>query len=282
MDESRKNLTFAQAEGVEPLPSQLQLRTISSELSAALWAMVHTSLDEAIIVPSVYGGSTYLDDPWKSMLKRWWVVSQHRNIDEFPSPSKIHGIVKAIVTSRNYIEVFEFIQFIIRQKECSPGFSNAIGLALEKCRAPYRIIDKTIMPIVSDEEAKIITEAISSAAQTDAEGPRAHLKLSGIELSNGNWAASVRESIHAVEAAALILEPSANTLGPALSKLEQSISLSPALKKAFGALYGYSSDQEGIRHALIFKDKADVSEREAMFMFGVCASFVSYLLSAKT
>jgi hypothetical protein len=44
-------------------------------------------------------------------------------------------------------------------------------------------------------------------------------------------------------------------------------------------LYGYSSDEEGVRHALVFKEEAQVDEADALFMLGACASFVSYLLA---
>jgi hypothetical protein len=41
----------------------------------------------------------------------------------------------------------------------------------------------------------------------------------------------------------------------------------------------YTSDEEGVRHALVFGDEAQVDEADALFMLGACASFVSYLLA---
>jgi hypothetical protein len=61
--------------------------------------------------------------------------------------------------------------------------------------------------------------------------------------------------------------------------LEQRGHLHGGLKAAFGKLYGYSSDEEGVRHALVFGEEAKVDETDALFMLGACASFVSYLLS---
>ena len=84
---------------------------------------------------------------------------------------------------------------------------------------------------------------------------------------------------HAVEAAALRLAPETNTLGGALTELERNRGLNGGLKRAFGQLYGYTSDAEGIRHAMVFENKANVDEADALFMFGACASFVAYLLS---
>ena len=89
----------------------------------------------------------------------------------------------------------------------------------------------------------------------------------------------MRESIHAVEAMAVRLAPGTDTLGVALKVLEQRGHLHGGLKAAFGSLYGYSSDEEGVRHALVFGNEAKVDEADALFMLGACASFVSYLLA---
>ena len=41
----RKALTFEQAEGIVPLPTQLLPKEVSQELSALLWAVVHANLN---------------------------------------------------------------------------------------------------------------------------------------------------------------------------------------------------------------------------------------------
>ena len=97
-------------------------------------------------------------------------------------------------------------------------------------------------------------------------------------INGADWAGSVRESIHAVESVARKLDPKASKdLGPALASLEKRQKLHPALKKAFSSLYGYTSDEEGVRHALLDQDAANVGIDEAVFMLGACASFASYL-----
>jgi len=46
--EDRKRLTFEQAEGAEPLPSQLQTKQMSSELHALLWEVLHNSMQRGM------------------------------------------------------------------------------------------------------------------------------------------------------------------------------------------------------------------------------------------
>ena len=76
----------------------------------------------------------------------------------------------------------------------------------------------------------------------------------------------------------MTLDPTADVLSKALAKLEQKIAIHPAMKKGFTSLYAYTSDEGGIRHALL-EDAAKVDEADALFMLGACAAFVSYLLN---
>jgi hypothetical protein len=115
-------------------------------------------------------------------------------------------------------------------------------------------------------------------AATDFNGARAHLRKAAEELTAGHYADSVRESIHAVEGVARILESSASLSG-ALDRLEKSVKIHAAMKRGFLSLYGYTSDEDGIRHALLDDGTAKVDETDALFMIGACAAFVSYLIN---
>jgi hypothetical protein len=94
----------------------------------------------------------------------------------------------------------------------------------------------------------------------------------------GRYADSLRESIHSVESTARVLEPSGSLSG-ALARLEKKANIHGALKQGFNSLYGYSSDEQGVRHALLDAGDANVDEADALFMFGACAAFVSYLIN---
>jgi hypothetical protein len=51
------------------------------------------------------------------------------------------------------------------------------------------------------------------------------------------------------------------------------------MKRGFLSLHGYTSDENGIRHALLEEGAAKVAETDALFMIGACAAFVSYLIN---
>ena len=50
----------------------------------------------------------------------------------------------------------------------------------------------------------------------------------------------------------------------------------PSPKGAFDKLYGYTSDADGIRHALLEEDK--VTFEQAKFMLVVCSAFTNYVI----
>jgi hypothetical protein len=66
-------------------------------------------------------------------------------------------------------------------------------------------------------------------------------------------------------------------LSEALKKIKErgAVSLHPALLGAFEKLYGYSSDAEGIRHALM--DEPNLTLDDAMFMLVACSAFINYI-----
>ena len=111
-------------------------------------------------------------------------------------------------------------------------------------------------------------------------GAVTHLRESAKHINLGQFADSVIDSISAIESVARLIDPRAsNTLTSALNSLENAGLLNhKALKKAFFNLYGYTSDEQGIRHALLEKDLPEVGMDEAIFMFGACASFAAYLV----
>jgi hypothetical protein len=121
-------------------------------------------------------------------------------------------------------------------------------------------------------------KAFADLDASEFHGARAHLRNAASHLTAGSFADSVRESIHAVESVSRTLDPSAD-LSKALARLEQKISIHAAMKKGFTSLYGYASDENGIRHALLEAGEAKVDEADALFMIGACAAFVSYLLN---
>jgi hypothetical protein len=274
--EDRKRLTFEQADGAEPLPSQLKLKEISPELRARLWRIFYDLLVDA---RTDYNDN--LDDEFVEVLRDYHVTRCFRAADEF-EPFFHYWVeeLKPIFMQGHYTKVLGFVQWMLRHEDPPLQLEIDVANALRKSRAAYALFEgDTIIPIGSDAERVTLARAFADVAAAEFHGARAHLRNAGSELTTGNYGPSIRESIHAVGAVARILAPGAQTLGPALSKLEKSVRIHPALRKGFGNLYGFTSDEKGIRHELLDAPVAQVDETDALYMLGSCAAFVSYLIN---
>ena len=100
------------------------------------------------------------------------------------------------------------------------------------------------------------------------------------DRENKDYKNSIKESISAVESICqVIVNNEKATLGEALKQLEsKGLSIHPSLKQAFLKLYGYTSNQGGIRHAEGMFE-SDVTFEEAKFMLVSCSAFINYLIS---
>jgi hypothetical protein len=278
--EDRKRLTFEQAEGAEPLPSQLKLKQVSRELRARLWAVFLNLLQEGTSVGDHFDHRE-VQDPFLTLLHDWHVTRCFEAADEFTSSFDYwFEELKTVFMEGDYLRIFGFVQWVLRHEAKPYRLELEIDDVLRESRAAYAIFEgDTIIPVGSDAERETLARAFADLAASEFHGAHAHLRNAGSELTAGKYGPSIRESIHAVEAVARVLEPKAKTLPPALSKLEKSARLHPALRNGFSNLYGFTSDEDGIRHALLDEPVAQVDETDALYMLGSCAAFVSYLIN---
>jgi hypothetical protein len=275
----RSKVTFAQAEGQEKLPAQLKTKQLSRELRAHIWRAMIISLEDSLTFNArIYPRAYYLGYPWEVILSDYWVERMYKFIDEIDKGySYWSKFLKAKISDGSYIDVFDFIQFVLRHVACPIDFPDLINKALEYGRAAYRVFDReTIVPIADEIDAYIYQRALDCTSRSGINGARAHLRAAGSSLTSGLWADSVRESIHAVESGIKFLDPSASTLSSGLVKLEKSGQMNPNLKRAMNALYDYTSDEAGIRHAKVMEG-TQVNEADAIYMLGACSAFITFL-----
>ena len=92
-----------------------------------------------------------------------------------------------------------------------------------------------------------------------------------------NYRNSIKESISAVESVVrVICDDEKATLGKALKKIDVKVNIHPALKDAFSKIYGYTSDENGIRHAL--SDESDLDSEDAVSILAACSAFINYII----
>ncbi len=277
------NLTFSQANGYEELPQPLALGEISYQARRKLWDLLYSSAWER---EYDWDGTRFnVAESWIFIFEDIHTGYFERTLDEFGNnPNSLLEAYKGFIFSpARFNKLFDLWQMIMRHPRCPRKFVKETARIFEECHVAY-VVDTsgppTILPVATPQEGEALIGALGHLNEGGYAGAEAHLREAGTLTNAGEWAESVRESIHAVESVARVLDPKdANTLDGALKSLERQIRIHPALKDAFSKLYGYTSDEEGIRHSLLEENTSPVGRDEAVFMLGACASFVTYLLS---
>lgn len=284
-----RNLTFSQRAGKAPLPEPLRPGELTAEFRHLIWYLFKTDIERSIYikrdaysVPTAYFKSNR--GHWQNYFLGYHLYVLNVPHDEIAQdPHTVKGWFRHMILEGGGHEVLTLVEFCLR----IGGMPKELSVGIGKCFqfVPYHIdcssMPVCIIPTTSEEMKEHVERSLVNINSSELTGAKSCLRNSSQELNNKNYAVSVRESIHAVEAAVRQIDPkSSNRFDAALDSLEENGMIKhPALKKAFKNLYGYTNDEEGIRHPLIEKESPNVGFDEAVFMYGACVSFVDYLVS---
>lgn len=158
-------------------------------------------------------------------------------------------------------------------------FYTTINSIFEKEYVGYRFVDGRIIAITDKQEMGEIEEA----CRNPYDGCRSHIKKAVALLADRDkkdYKNCIKESICAVESICQVITQNEKaTLGQALKSLkDDGLKIHPALEAAFSKLYGYTSDEGGIRHCEGMFE-SNVTFEEAKFMLVSCSAFVNYLIA---
>ena len=281
VDTSRdpRSLTFSQAQGYEEIPGLLKLEELPREARTRIWNVFFQQLDESKESWSL--GGVWIGGAWKEILQAKHVSHDNLPADEWTADFRpVCRSLREEIETLPFNKAFDLIQFILRHPRCPSGFVSRLEHVFTECRLAYRIDEgdpRTIIPNVTEKEGDTIVESLATLRGAGLRGSAEHLRKACECVNKGDWTGCIRESIFAVESVARTLAPKAKDLRPALASIDKDGMLHPALGDAFVKLYGYTSNEGAVRHALLDSKKARVGMDEAVFMLGACASFASYL-----
>jgi len=179
----------------------------------------------------------------------------------------------------NWHETLDFVEFVsgIADEKVSLQYIEACNHCFNEENSAYRFIAGQVAPIANEEEADEVVAAIG--LQSRFAGSSEHLRTALSMLSdkqNPDYRNSIKESISAVESVAKsITGDEKATLGKLLSKLESEKGLHQALRQSFSAMYGYTSDADGIRHAMM--DVPSIQKSDARYMLITCSAFINFM-----
>ena len=226
---------------------------------------------------------------WYTLAKLTAVLFQKQPVDDLPGPnSQLREWVKDYFFSLTWYEAYDFIEFLIEHDEQISGgrkrdrgeLTRDCNMILERELSGFRFINSVFVQISNSTESSSISEAVSGSASAGLYGAHQHLNTALKLLAKKpepDYRNSIKESISAVESACKQLGSSKSSgLAGALSDLQKHTPIHEALKQGFIKLYGYASDESGIRHPII--NEPNVGFDEAKYMLVTCSAFVNYLV----
>jgi hypothetical protein len=280
----RTKVSFAEAEKGVQFPAILKWGEIDQRLRSALWTPVFLFLDHHFEYDNYADGARYsLKSPASEIMTREFVLRRHRFISDYKENFHKDEYIESWSTffkKSDYMDIFDFLTFIVRDPDCPSNLINIIARAMDQPFSPYRLSveAKTVFPAVGEEETKSLQRDLETAFSSSFSGSKSHIQSALQSLGEGEYRTSVRESIHAVESAVKDFTGDPNAiLSKAVKSLVSEIGIHKALADSFDKLYAYTSDEKGIRHALIFGDNEKVGFDEAIFFLSACTAFVGFL-----
>jgi hypothetical protein len=267
-------MKFSERQGLAPAPTTLQTSGMSPELRASLWNMLHVRIWDSAGFMHAGGYSGEIVD----FAKAFWFIYFKRPFSEIPyDPESILHTIQEHFFSVPWHGVYDFIEALLQIRH-SQELIDGLNFVLTRELAGFRLVERKFVPVTATEEVAALQEALGDDRFA---GVTAHLRSALALLSDRktpDYRNSIKESISAVEAIAQRLSGNNKaTLDDALKILERNGKLHPALKRGFSALYGYTSDADGIRHAML--DEPNLTVADAKFFLLSCTSFTNYLKS---
>ena len=276
-------MRFSERYGYKKVREIVQIDSMDEPLRNALWSMLKVFVwDHVHASTGMYRGyhlSNGSNEQIRNLCKRLWFSYFKKPLDQLDDEwGEVHSQLRKYFFDCEWYEVYDFLEFVAGnydRYQFKEKFIDACNQTLEKEVSAYRFVDGLISRITEQQEVDEIERALETAL-----GPvRTHLRRA-LELLSSREAPdyrnSIKESISAVESlAAIATGADKGTLGQLIKKLEHDIQLHPALRTAFSSLYGYTSDEGGIRHALM--ESENIRFEDAKFFLVVCSAFINFV-----
>ncbi len=276
---------FSDVSGISPSDKTIQLEEFSDDTRTRISNKLYELLERAFN----YSERSYLeqDSFCRDLLNdvfcqrnslsyrgSYLWMQEFRKINEAVEQTAFNEVLDIVEYICRWIDSNRYCAYAKRRGE---SFFAEFNRLFEQEYVGYRFVNGRIVAI--SDETEIVT--IEEACHNPIDGCRVQLQKALDFLAdreNRDYKNSIKESISAVESICQVIVGDDNTtLGKALGKLEErGLVIHPSLKQAFIKLYGFSSDQGGIRHAEgMYESK--VTFEEAKFMLVSCSAFINYL-----
>jgi len=272
---------FSQRKGFRPITKVLQRESIDDDLRNRLWSGIKIALWDNWSPPD-YGYQSEDCKEVGKIVKKIWLHYFKQPIDTMPrfdrdNPKSAYEIIREHFFEGEWWESYDLIEFLIKEipAQWKQLLKKILNSFLEEENSAYRIVDDEVVEITDEHEIK----AIESALEKGIKASRSHLSRALDLLSDRkqpDYRNSIKESISAVEASCQVLAamPKA-TLSDCIKVIKSQGTVHPAFEQALLKLYGYTSDEGGIRHAMT-EDSVSPSYADAKFMLVASSALVNF------
>ena len=273
-------MRFSERIGKKKVKCVLQVDSMDTDLRNGIWNVLYVMMLSKI----KSNRSPGVDSSWKNALTLLWHEFFKKAVDEIPwwDAERVQQRIKEWFFNAQWHEIYDLIEFVVQLGEGldSKQYKIECNHVLQRECSGYRFVGDEIVAITDKIEIEEIEGALETADKHKLKGVNRHLESALAKLSDKkepDYRNSIKESISAVESLCIIIskDPKAS-LGKALKLIEDTVGLHKALKKGFSSIYGYTSDEGGIRHAMIDDNPCDFDD--AKYMLVSCSAFVNFLI----
>lgn len=273
---------FSERIGADEPRKGLQVDSMRDEFRNSLWNQIFIIYNEKF---------------WPELNRCVAVDFRKSPLDELPPPqirptrSLNENIrwLKEYFYSLLWFQVYDLIEFLVKYHENIVRGAHSLersdlyrffNRVFEEELSGYRFVHGELTPITDKSEIAEIETTLDSADKHGLYGVKEHIRTA-MELlgkkPTPEYRNAIKEAISSVESIARqIAGNDSPGLKDALNELAAKTNIHGALKSGFNSLYGYTSDENGIRHAIL--EESDIGFAEAKYMIVSCSAFVNYLI----
>lgn len=280
-----KEPRFSDRIGVTEVPTTIQVDDMDEALRNGLWNFILRCIATRPTPAYVREMGT---TSWSGIVR---LVAEHfykQALDTIPlrHPHDAVGWLRDQYQVAYWWQIYNLVEFLVRHLGAVEWFPTngrqlqmEVNGILQEELAGYRFIEGKLAPISNASEVAAIEETLQAARRHGLTGVHLHISTALELLSRKptpDYRNSVKESISAVESAARQIGGT-DSLKGALAAIDKAAPIHAALRSGFLSIYGYTSDDDGIRHAIL--DEPTVGFDEAKYMLVSCSAFSTFLMS---
>lgn len=261
---------FSERIGLVKPREVLQLNGMDDPLRVAIWNLIHGQ-----VTRNANAVHESVNDLFMQLVPLLATEVLGRPRDEVPYDCE--DFWKQQVMRKPWNIVYEILEWVTLRLRID---SRLVNQVLEDGGSGYRLLAGELAPISNPQEVAAIEEAIESAGRRGLRGAAQNLSAAVAKLSEKpkpDYRNSIKESISAVESVVKVVSGKrAAGIKEPLIALQEVLDLHGGFAAGIKSLYGWTSDADGIRHAIL--DEPTVGYADAKFMLVTCSAFVNFVI----